>query len=394
MYNRIVIILALFLLLLPINQVAAQSSEIPGYDRSWEIKPGYFKVRKGGNFGITSKEGVVFVPCEFNQIWDLNENDILKVLKNGKIGLYNINGVEITPAQYNQIYSFENQRARVIKKGKVGYIDMAGHEIIEPVYDQIWEFENERARVLRNGKIGYVDLAGHEVIPSVYDQIWDFENERAKVLRNGKIGYIDPAGRQIIPPVYDQIWGFENGKAKALLNGKIVWIDANGDVIETSTETSTKTVVKYVAPDTVALQDVDDTIFNDSTVVRVWSDRVEIVKKSSTRSNTKQTSVEYRKASNNKRRRFEGHWAGMNVGYNNLITSSGSLSYPDEYMFMEMNAGKSVGVAVNPWQQSIKLQRRGNIGLVTGLGVEWNNYRFDSQYLLVRDEDGNITYDI
>ncbi len=426
MYNRIIIVLALFLLLLPVQQVTAQSSDVTGYDRSWEVKPGYFKVRKGVYFGITTKEGVVIVPCEYNQIWDLNENNILKVIKGGKIGLFNINGVEIAPAQYDQIYSFENRRARVLKNGKVGYIDMAGreiiepqydqiwgfenerarvlkdgkigyidplgHEVIPPKYDQIWDFENERARVLKNGKIGYINLAGHEVIPAEYDQIWKFENERAKVLKNGRIGYIDPAGHQIIPPNFTQIWDFENGEAKALLNGKIVWIDNRGEIIRTSPETSQETVVEVLAQEDVPGLNMNDSIFNDSTVVRIWSDRVEIVTKSNTGSTNRQTSVEYRKPNRNKSRRFVGHWAGMNVGYNNLMTSSQSFNYPDEYMFMEMNAGKSVGVAINPWQQSIKLQRRGNVGLVTGLGVEWNNYRFDSQYLLNRDEEGNTSY--
>ncbi len=392
MYNRIIIVLALFLLLLPAQQVTAQSSDVTGYDRSWEVKPGYFKVRKGVYFGITTKEGVVIVPCEYNQIWDLNENNILKVIKGGKIGLFNINGVEIAPAQYDQIYSFENRRARVLKNGKVGYIDMAGREIIKPQYNQIWDFENERARVLKDGKIGYIDTAGHEVIPPRYDQIWDFENERARVLKDGKIGYIDPAGHEVIPAEYNQIWEFENGEAKALLNGKIVWIDSRGEIIRTSPETYQETVVEVLPQEVVPGLNMNDSIFNDSTVVRIWSDRVEIVTKTNTGSTNRQTSVEYRKPNRNRRRRFVGHWAGMNVGYNNLMTSSQSFNYPDEYMFMEMNAGKSVGVAINPWQQSIKLQRRGNIGLVTGLGVEWNNYRFDSQYLLNRDEEGNTSY--
>ncbi len=394
MYNRIIILIALFLLLLPAEQISAQSSKVPGYDRNWEIKPGYFKVRKGSYFGIATKEGAVIVPCEFNQIWDLSDNDILKVLKNGKIGLYNINGVEIAPAQYNQIYSFENDRARVLKNGKVGYIDTSGREIIKPVYNQIWDFENDRARVMKNGKIGYIDPAGHEIIPPMYDQIWSFEDDRARVMKRGKIGYVDSAGREVIPAEYDQIWEFDDGTARAMLNGKIVWIDELGDVVKTSTEVPSETVMEVVTPEAGAINEVNDTIFNDSTVVRIWSDRIEIVSKKSSDSNTKQTSMEYRNTTYHKRRRFKGHWAGMNVGYNNLVTSSGSFSYPDEYMFMEMNAGKSVGVAVNPWQQSIKLQRRGNIGLVTGLGVEWNNYRFDSQYLLVRDDDGNTSYDI
>jgi hypothetical protein len=138
---------------------------------------------------------------------------------------------------------------------------------------------------------------------------------------------------------------------------------------------------------------VNDSIFNDSTVVRIWSDRVEIVSKKGGSTKDDHPCESFNKPNRRKSGRFKGHWAGLNVGYNNLLTSAGSFEYPDEYMFMVMNAGKSVGVAANPWQQSIKLQRRGNIGLVTGLGVEWNNYRFDTQYVLTRDENtGETTY--
>ncbi len=428
MYKQFTLIAILFLFILSFQQTVAQNDEVPGYDKSWEIKPGVFKVRKDMYYGVVSKEGAVIIPCEFNQIWDLDKNGNVKVLKGNKIGLYNIEGVnivrpeydqiwsfekgkakvlkngkigyvdkmgnEIIPPVYSQIWGFENGKARVLKNGKIGYVDEAGHEVIPPEYNQIWEFENGRAKVMKNGRIGYIDEAGREVIPPEYNQIWEFENGRAKVMRNGKIGYIDAAGHEVIPPEYNQIWEFENGKAKAVLNGEVIWIDSKGSVIETTTEKTTVNDTLITATQSVEVQDeyvLSDSVFNDSTVVRIWSNRIEIVKdkeKVSTRTSDRNNYRQHR----DKRRRFKGHWTGMNVGYNNMITSSGSFNYPDEYKFMEMNAGKSVGVAVNPWQQSIKLQRRGNIGLVTGLGIEWNNYRFDSQYILERDENGNTSY--
>ena len=465
MHKQIIILISLFLLILPVHEMMSQNTGIPGYEKSWEIKQGYFKVRKNGKFGIVNRSGTVIVPCEFDQIWSLDKNGIVKVLKGSKIGLYNLNGVrvaapvydqiwsfsdgmakvlkngkigyidtngnEIIPAVYNQIWSFKDGRARVLKNGKIGYIDKMGNEIIPAVYNQVWSFENGRARVMKNGKIGYIDDNGHEIIPPVYDQIWDFSDGRAKVMKNGKMGYIDENGREVIPPVFqqiwdfsdgkakvmkngkigyidekgntlippefDQIWDFVDGKAKALLNGQTVWIDETGNVLGTDTGTvkiAKKDTVRKAA-ETVTVEPeykLNDSIFNDSTVVRIWSDRIEIIK-----GNT--ADVEYSGTHNKnyfnrrKKRKFKGHWAGLNVGYNNLVTASGSFDYPDEYMFMEMNASKSVGVAANPWQQSIKLQRRGNIGLVTGIGFEWNNYRFDSQYVLTRDETtGNTTY--
>ncbi len=500
--GRMATIILILLLLIPVIPAVSQNTFKGKYDNEWELKDGYFKVRKGRLYGVVSKDGVTLIPCEYNQIWDLGEDNILKVLKGRKIGLYTIDGAVIALPEYDQIWGFENGRARVMKNGKIGYIDKSGQEIIPPVYDQVWGFEDGRARVLRNGKIGYIDETGVEIIPPVYDQIWgfengrarvlqngkigyidekghllippdytqiwDFENGRAKVFKNGKFGYIDESGKEVIPPVYNKIWDFENGRAQVYKNGKFGYIDENGNeiipviynkiwefedgrakvfkngkfgmidengnvliapkfdmigefedgradavynnkrvvidttgnIVETGSAGGVVTVDKKIAvTDTVIpetgerIVEVNDSIFNDSTVVRIWSDRVEIVSKKHSKPEEKHTYVEYNEPNRKKRGRFKGHWAGLNVGYNNLLTSSGSFEYPDEYMFMEMNAGKSVGVAANPWQQSIKLQRRGNIGLVTGLGFEWNNYRFDSQYVLTRDETtGNTTY--
>ena len=492
--------LMLLLLMILVFPAQGQNKIAEKYDSSYELKDGYLKVRKGRYYGVISKEGVTVIPCEFNQIWDLGEDNILKVLAGRKIGLYTLNGVNIAPAEYDQIWGFENGRARVMKDGKIGYIDETGQEIIPPAYDQIWSFEddgkarvmkggkigyidetgreiippiyqqvwafeNGRARVLKNGKIGYIDEAGNVIIPPVYTQIWDFENGRAKVFNKGKFGYIDESGNEVIPPIYNKIWDFENGRAKVYKNGKFGYIDENGNEIipaiynqiwefkdgrakvfkdgkfgvidedgnviipaehdMISEVAGGGTVVVLNGDHTVTGKDgsvvdvsvssgdvkagmvtdsintetgkstiiVDESVFNDSNVVRIWSDRIEIVSKKGSRDADDHVYVSYNRSNRKKSRRFKGHWAGMNVGYNNLLTSTGSFDYPDEYMFMDMNAGKSVGVAANPWQQSIKLQRRGNIGLVTGVGVEWNNYRFDSQYVLERDETtGNTTY--
>jgi hypothetical protein len=372
----------------------------PVYDKIWDFQNGRARVLKNGFIGYIDETGREIIQPKYSQIWDF-ENGKAKVYKNGYFGIIDEQGNEVIPVKYSKIWDFQNGRAMVYRNGYFGYINENGDEIIPVKYSKIWDFENGRAKVYRNGYFGYIDTNGVEVIPLKYTKIWDFNDGIAKVYRNGKFGYIDESGKEIVPLRYDMIEDFRNGQAVAVLNGKRVIIDKTGNIIKGDIDTveSVAAVSTSAKPDTVKILNDDknivlsDSIFNDSTVVRIWSDRVEIVNK---KHNEKPEYVysdnrvrELRKS----RRRFKGHWAGMNVGYNNLITSDGSFDYPDEYMYMDMNAGKSVGVAANPWQQSIKLQRRGNIGLVTGLGVEWNNYRFDSQYILTRDETtGETTY--
>lgn len=77
---------------------------------------------------------------------------------------------------------------------------------------------------------------------------------------------------------------------------------------------------------------------------------------------------------------FRGHWAGFEMGINGFANDD-YTGY--SYDFMELDMAKSIAVNLNFLQYDISLQKeRNTIGLVTGLGLEWNNYRFDNDITL------------
>jgi hypothetical protein len=93
------------------------------------------------------------------------------------------------------------------------------------------------------------------------------------------------------------------------------------------------------------------------------------------------------------RTEFKGHWAGFDLGLNNFSSSPFEGGLAKEDSWMDLNSGKSVAVGMNLLQYNIGLQEsRHNFGLVTGVGWTINNYRFDSQYILIKGEDGITTY--
>ncbi|PLW99671.1 MAG: hypothetical protein C0594_16815, partial [Marinilabiliales bacterium] len=57
---------------------------------------------------------------------------------------------------------------------------------------------------------------------------------------------------------------------------------------------------------------------------------------------------------------------------------------------MELNTGQSWGISINPIEQNFNIYNE-QIGLVTGLGFEFNNYKFDNNIVLVDDPAG-VTY--
>ena len=88
----------------------------------------------------------------------------------------------------------------------------------------------------------------------------------------------------------------------------------------------------------------------------------------------------------NIKRRFRGHWAGFELGMNNYLAPSWNFTNS----FLALNPGKSWNVNINFMQYSINLSKKNNIGLVTGLGFQMNDYKFSGNSSITKDESGNI----
>lgn len=82
---------------------------------------------------------------------------------------------------------------------------------------------------------------------------------------------------------------------------------------------------------------------------------------------------------NKKRNTFNGHWAGLYIGVNGFLTPDGKLDPPAPYDYMSLRLGKSTNVQLNLFEQNFKVSQ--NAGFITGLGLEWRNYRFDQNNL-------------
>lgn len=89
---------------------------------------------------------------------------------------------------------------------------------------------------------------------------------------------------------------------------------------------------------------------------------------------------------------FEGHWAGLDLGLNTFLNYENTMDLPENADFLELNTGKSWGVGVNFFEKSICLYKD-RIGIVTGLGFEINNYRFNRNITLNPDSS-YITYTV
>ncbi|MGE5317153.1 MAG: GIN domain-containing protein [Chloroflexota bacterium] len=78
----------------------------------------------------------------------------------------------------------------------------------------------------------------------------------------------------------------------------------------------------------------------------------------------------------NKKEKFDGHWGGVDLGINGLINADNKMDPPVGYEYLDLRMEKSINVAVNLYEQNFNLVGE-KLGLTTGLGIEWNNFRFN-----------------
>jgi hypothetical protein len=147
------LILGLFLTIQ--NPAAQQTDSTNTWEKTWPMKTDVFRVYKHGQIGIVNAAGTILVPCEFDQVYDLTDDNFVRVLKNLKIGLYHLEKGLILPAEYDQIWPFAGDLAKVLKDQKMGFVNKEGLMVIPCEFNHIWPEENGLIKVLKNGKMGY-----------------------------------------------------------------------------------------------------------------------------------------------------------------------------------------------------------------------------------------------
>jgi hypothetical protein len=74
--------------------------------------------------------------------------------------------------------------------------------------------------------------------------------------------------------------------------------------------------------------------------------------------------------------KFNGHWAGVDLGFNGYVNKDFNMNFPKEYEYLDLRMEKSVAVNLNFFEQNIPLAKNQKWGIVTGLGLGFNDYKF------------------
>ncbi len=88
-----------------------------------------------------------------------------------------------------------------------------------------------------------------------------------------------------------------------------------------------------------------------------------------------------------KKHKVKPIWAGFEMGINSYLDNGGSFTLSPGKENFDLRLEKSISVGLNLIQHEVELGRS-NVWLFTGLGITWNNYRFDNNIVL---ENGSVT---
>jgi hypothetical protein len=87
-------------------------------------------------------------------------------------------------------------------------------------------------------------------------------------------------------------------------------------------------------------------------------------------------------------RNFKGHLGGMEFGFNSFGKDYFSTTLPAGYDFLNLNSTKSS--SFNFIFPGLNIGFSKHFGIVTAIGLNWNNYRFDGNNSITTDDNGNI----
>lgn len=137
------------------------------------------------------------------------------------------------------------------------------------------------------------------------------------------------------------------------------------------------TIIERNGKTTVDITDIGDTTIKKKEEIESW-DKVE-----------KDQNNWLENESNKWKKKQRFHFAGLELGLNNYVDKKYNLSRSGNDSYMDINTGISMVCNLNIIEYPIKVTQ--NSAFVTGLGFNFNNYRFDGDSINIqKDNQGDI----
>jgi hypothetical protein len=89
--------------------------------------------------------------------------------------------------------------------------------------------------------------------------------------------------------------------------------------------------------------------------------------------------------------KFNGHWAGIDFGWNGYVTKNFDMDFPPNEQYLNLKSARSMMVNINPIELNVNIARN-KFGFMSGLGFSMHNYYFNNSYTLIGDSAALVAF--
>ncbi|MCE2733935.1 MAG: WG repeat-containing protein [Flammeovirgaceae bacterium] len=192
------------------------------YD-SFRILKQHAVAYKQGYAGLLNNNGEEVIPCVYENVEDVNENQILVKIK-GLTGIIDWQEKWLLPPQPNGV-TLVNDKLYLLTEGKLKYLKNFQHQVIYFTNNFIQIKNNYVEETTSRGEKWKIDAFGivTSFVPKInqtYQHIQLPTEGFSAIKKNDKWGFIDLQGRLRIANRYDSVMPFTNGHAAFKLRNK------------------------------------------------------------------------------------------------------------------------------------------------------------------------------
>ena len=140
----------------------------------------------------------------------------------------------------------------------------------------------------------------------------------------------------------------------------------------------------------------EDTVANehtpDTTYIDLKNKRIIIIDKAGGSFDDFSVEEDIREEKKHESKDFDSHFGGIELGLNTYMTPDQSLTLGEEQYYMELEDSRSLEFNLNLFDVAIPIIDE-RVGLVSGLGFSWQNYKFDNKQLVLQNDSSVLYYD-
>jgi WG containing repeat len=201
------------------------------YDAIKKLNGQYWKVEKGGYFGLLTHAGKETVHCVYDSIVERKDSLVAVVFKK-QFGIISVAEDWVLPPQGLEV-QLVNKEVYLEHQPKNTFLKSFRGDIVYFTENRLIVNENYLEEILPNGAIKKVGFNGLEIRnPEMTEPQGDELDEGLQLFDGGgKFGFRDGRGRMIIPNRYDSAKAFSDGLAPFKLLGRWGYLNSKDKIV-------------------------------------------------------------------------------------------------------------------------------------------------------------------